>query len=45
MKNNKFTYGRDITAWEKMQRATNIDTVRDRQFKMPRKTDLLISKK
>ena len=34
-KNNKFTYGRDITAWEKMQRATNIDnSVRDRQFKV-----------
>lgn len=31
--NNKFTYWRDITAWEKTVRATNIDNaVRKRQF-------------
>lgn len=34
-RNNKFTYGRDITAWEKTVRATNLDNyVRNRQMEI-----------
>jgi len=34
-RNNKFTYGRDITAAQKTQRATNVDSaVRERQMKL-----------